>query len=222
MQFICILDCIEKLKDLQGQAIECPLCQKPTLIPSSGVESLATNLDAVGLGEPERVPDICIHCVRKIYPPRPVTLFCRDCETSYCGSCSDVEHLKPENIRHSIILDSLKTSLKNGSSVSVDVPELVVDDYARPFSGSSLIQPVSHIPHLHSRPSSSQILDAGMIPGILIKKYNPYLQLKLQLDLLGIMHVTLIKLVYEYHIWAENVSSKSSSLGIMAIFTGES
>ena len=163
MRFYDFLDCIEKLKDLQGQAIECPLCQKPTLIPLPGVESLATNLDAVGLGEPERVPDVCSHCVRKVYPPKPVTLFCRDCETSYCGNCSDAEHLKPENVRHSIILDSVKSSFKTDNMTSVS--QSIGNDWSRLSSAVNIVESLPQTPQILPRASSSHILDVETIPG---------------------------------------------------------
>ena len=156
-------ECISKLKDLQGQAIECPLCHKPTLIPLSGVESLVTNLDAVGLGEPEKKPEICRHCVHKVYPPKPATLFCKDCESSYCGTCSDVEHLKPENVKHLVSLESLKNGSKN--EISDDGHMFISSGFSRPTSMSHSIQLRSPTPRLSSRLSSSQILDSEKIPG---------------------------------------------------------
>ena len=169
---IALSDCIAKLKDLQGQAIECPLCHKPTLIPLSGVESLVTNLDAVGLGEPEKKPEICKHCVHKVYPPKPVTLFCKDCESSYCGTCSDVEHLKPENIKHLVTLESLKNGSKN--EISDDGHRFIPSGFSRPTSMSHSIQPRSPTPRLGSRPSSTQILDSEKIPGTQCSKKNPH------------------------------------------------
>lgn len=159
----CILDCIHKLQDLQGQAVECPLCQRPTIIPLTGIESLATNLNAVGLGKPEKVPEKCSHCIRKVYPPKPVTLFCRDCEASYCGNCSDIEHLKPENVRHSIILETARTRPRTSSSNGTF--QFSDGEFTRQSTATSFGKERSLTPSLHSRPSSSQILDTDTIPG---------------------------------------------------------
>ena len=125
------------------------------------MENLATNLDAVGLGKAERVPETCSHCIRKVYPPKPVTLFCSDCETSFCGNCSDAEHLKPENARHSIILESAKSKLKTGNNNGA--AQSGIDDWFRPSSVAYSQTPQA--PQLHSRPSSSHILDTDTIPG---------------------------------------------------------
>lgn len=109
------------------------------------------------------MPDVCSHCVRKVYPPKPVTLFCRDCETSYCGSCSDAEHLKPENIRHSIILDSLRTSFKTDNSIIAS--QSIGNDWSRLSSAVNFVESLPQTPQMYLRPSSSHILDAEMIPG---------------------------------------------------------
>eukprot|EP00795_Rhopilema_esculentum_P017786 gene17786-9464_t len=148
-------DCISKLKDLQGQAVECPLCQKPTLIPSQGIDLLITNLDAVGLGKVIKQPEVCCHCVRKTYPPKPVTLFCKECDTSFCGNCSDIVHLKPENTNHVIVLESVKN--RNSNTKAQQIYE---SSESRPSSHSS----VGSKPGIVSRPSSSFLLDKDSIP----------------------------------------------------------
>ncbi len=66
MYLLFFLDCIKKLQDLQGQAIECPLCQKPTLIPSSGIDGLEKNLDVVGIRVKEVEPEKCQLCIHKV------------------------------------------------------------------------------------------------------------------------------------------------------------
>ncbi len=155
-------DCIQKLQDLQGQAIECPLCQKPTLIPDSGLDALEKNLDIVGLKVKETEPEKCKHCIQKVYPSRPVTLFCNDCDTFLCGSCSDEEHLKPENAMHSIILASAKLNIEaTGSVVSFYHP---YDPMKRRLSNGSNSE-ISMSENLTPRPSSSLLLDTNFIPG---------------------------------------------------------
>eukprot|EP00794_Sanderia_malayensis_P000311 gene311-941_t len=155
-------DCIKKLQDLQGQAIECPLCQKTTLIPASGLDALEKNLDIVGLKIKSTEPEKCKHCIHKVFPSKPVTLFCNDCDTFFCGSCSDAEHLKPENSLHSIILSSAKINIEaSGSKVSFSHPshESFV---SRSSTGINFNTATSESPS--SRPSSSLLLDTDFIP----------------------------------------------------------
>ena len=46
----------------------------------------------------------CKFCIKTTYPARSATLHCVNCETVYCGSCSDKIHTKDENQDHIIRL----------------------------------------------------------------------------------------------------------------------
>ncbi|XP_057308391.1 E3 ubiquitin-protein ligase TRIM71-like [Hydractinia symbiolongicarpus] len=118
-------ECIEKLKQLQGLAIECPSCLTITTIPSQGVDYLPKDYNVLGIIEGSKTYEQCKHCKKLTYPPKSATLHCSDCRDVYCGSCSDKMHLKVENQDHVIRLansfDDMKlirsTSRKESSSM---------------------------------------------------------------------------------------------------------
>lgn len=127
--------CIQKLFDLQGQGVVCPLnCKKVTVVPAEGVGELVRNISVLGLKENSKDYDKCKNCIKTTYPPKSATMHCLDCNTSYCGACSDVVHLKIENQDHLIRLsksrDDLSTSRTNLSSAQSNK-----SDKPKPHSG---------------------------------------------------------------------------------------
>ena len=151
-------ECVKKLKDLQGQVISCPLCQVNSVIPEQGVDYLEKNLEILGLSEiASKEYDKCQHCIRKTYPPKAATLHCLDCDSVYCGSCSDQIHLKIDNQDHLIRLSKSRDDLRSGRLTSESSRSCRVTparDEKRPISARSLSPDVECEGSLQTRPGS--------------------------------------------------------------------
>eukprot|EP00111_Clytia_hemisphaerica_P018046 TCONS_00053396-protein len=98
--------CIQKLTNLQGHTIECPLCFMMTITPFKGVDHLPLNNDIIRELSTRKPFQKCNFCIKTTYPPRSATLHCINCEKLYCGSCSDQIHVKEENLDHIIRLSN--------------------------------------------------------------------------------------------------------------------
>ena len=113
----------------------------------------------------EEEQKLCNFCIQKVYPPKPATFYCSECDVSMCGSCSDVIHSQLEFRCHDIVRAS---SVKDGTG---DVQRSTVSS-RRSSSCSTLSKRSSSIkPMLSSRPSSG-LLDYSAIPG----NYNEYIK----------------------------------------------
>lgn len=115
---------MEKLKQLQGPSIECPVCYCVTVIPLKGVDHLPKQLDVLGITEGSKVYEKCKHCIKTTYPPRSATLHCIDCQNFYCGACSDKTHLQVDNQNHIVRLassnDDMRLSRNSSRTSSAD------------------------------------------------------------------------------------------------------
>ena len=129
--FSLFLGCIQKLTNLQGRTIECPLCFMMTITPYKGVDHLPLNNDIVRELSARKPFQKCTWCIKTTYPPRSATLHCINCEKLYCGSCSDQIHIKEENLDHIIRLAnsmddvqlSRQSSAKSGVVRSLQLEE---------------------------------------------------------------------------------------------------
>ena len=103
----------------------------------------------------EEEQKLCNFCIQKVYPPKPATFHCSDCEVFMCGSCSDNIHSQLEFRCHDI---NRATGVKDG----------VGDDTStsRPSSSLSTLsqRSLGLRPGLNNRPSSS-LLNYSAIPG---------------------------------------------------------
>ena len=111
--------CIQKLKNLRGHAIECPLCFVVTILPLKGVDHLSPNEEIIKQLTVRRAFQKCQSCSTTTYPPRSATLHCVDCKKVYCGVCSDKVHTREDNMEHVIRLadsadDRESVSAKSG------------------------------------------------------------------------------------------------------------
>ena len=88
------------MKQLQGLAIECPLCLTITTTPQKGIDHLPKAFNVLGILEGSKMYERCKSCIKTTYPPNSATLHCIDCQDVYCGACSDKVHLKVENQDH--------------------------------------------------------------------------------------------------------------------------
>lgn len=97
------LECLLKLNQSQEDqsSIECPLCLEVTIPPVKGIDYLPTEYALLKTKSPSsKIYTKCKFCIKKTYPPKSATLHCVDCQTFYCGSCSDDVHLKVKNQDH--------------------------------------------------------------------------------------------------------------------------
>ena len=103
----------------------------------------------------EEEQKLCNFCIQKVYPPKPATFYCSDCEVFMCGSCSDNIHSQLEFRCHDI---NRATGVTDG----------VGDDTStsRPSSSLSTLsqRSLGLRPGLNNRPSSS-LLNYSAIPG---------------------------------------------------------
>lgn len=149
-------ECLLKLQELQGSVIECSSCKLRTLLPANGVDGLGKNMDLLRavLQSEEEEQKLCNFCIQKVYPPKPATFYCSDCEVFMCGSCSDNIHSQLEFRCHDI---NRATGVKDG----------VGDDTStsRPSSSLSTLsqRSLGLRPGLNNRPSSS-LLNYSAIP----------------------------------------------------------
>ncbi|RMX36761.1 hypothetical protein pdam_00008971 [Pocillopora damicornis] len=149
-------ECLLKLQELQGSVIECSSCKLRTLLPANGVDGLGKNMDLLRavLQSEEEEQKLCNFCIQKVYPPKPATFYCSDCEVFMCGSCSDNIHSQLEFRCHDI---NRATGVKDG----------VRDDTStsRPSSSLSTLsqRSLGLRPGLNNRPSSS-LLNYSAIP----------------------------------------------------------
>ena len=106
----------------------------------------------------EEEQKLCNFCIQKVYPSKPATFYCSECDVLMCGSCSDVIHSQLEFRCHDITRAS---TVKDGTG---EVQRSKVSS-PRTSSCSTLSKRSSSIkPGLSSRPSSG-LLDYSAIPG---------------------------------------------------------
>ena len=148
-----------KLQDLQGTVIECSSCNLRTLLPADGVDGLVKNMELLKavLQTEEEKQKLCNFCIQKVYPPKPGTFYCSDCDVFTCGSCSDDIHSQLEFRMHDISLATVikDHSMENHRQIS-----------SRPLSSCSTLSKKSSI-NSSVRPGSS-LLDYSAVPGNLI------------------------------------------------------
>jgi 23S rRNA C2498 (ribose-2'-O)-methylase RlmM len=128
-----------------------------SLLPLNGVLGLQKNYDLLmaAMDSNEAEQELCNFCIRKlVYPPRTVTLNCRDCGVLFCGLCSDEIHKQVEFRTHNICLATAENDI-NGNDVKLGRPRS-----ALPRSGSGR-------PALRRYNSS---LDA--LPGMSLRKHS--------------------------------------------------
>lgn len=151
--------------------IECSSCKLRTLLPANGVDGLDKNMDLLRavLQSEEEEQKLCNFCIQKVYPPKPATFHCFDCDVSMCGSCSDAIHSQLEFRCHDIGRESSKDGAGEDQRQTV---------LSRPSSSCSTLSKrssrLSIKPGLSSRPSSS-LLDYSAIPGNVCKFYIQFL-----------------------------------------------
>ena len=158
-------ECLLKLQELQGSVIECSSCKLRTLLPSNGVDGLDKNMDLLHaiLQTEEEEQKLCNFCIRKVYPAKPATFYCSDCEVFMCGSCSDTIHSQLEFRCHGICRAS---EAKDGVVSLSDLQGQTVS--SRPSSSSSTLSKRSSTnlrPTLTSSRPSSSLLNYASIPG---------------------------------------------------------
>lgn len=155
-------ECLLKLQELQGTVIECSSCKLRTLLPANGVDGLDKNMDLLQavLQSEQEEQQLCNFCIQKVYPPKPATFYCPDCDVFMCGSCSDNIHSQLEFRCHGICRASAaKEGIANMENQRYKVS-------SRPSSSSSTFSQRSSSlrPTLsNSRPSSS-LLNYAAIP----------------------------------------------------------
>ena len=149
-------ECITKLKTLQGDVLECPSCKLRTLLPSGRVEKLPKNQEILRavLNSQEEDPKTCNFCVRKVYPAKPATFYCSDCDVYSCGNCSDDIHSQVDYRGHDV---SLASAARDSG---IDTASLAS---SQPSSYCSSLSKRSSSQRLSSRPSSG-LLDYDAIP----------------------------------------------------------
>lgn len=163
-------ECLLKLQDLQGSVIECPCCKLRTLLPPNGVDGLEKNMDLLQavLRSEEEEQKLCNFCIRKVYPPKPATFFCPNCDVFMCGSCSDEIHSQLEFRCH----DVCRASAAKDVTEDMELEKWKIS--SRPLSSSSFLSKRSSgwrpSSSNSSRPSSS-LLNYAAIPGE--KQFKP-------------------------------------------------
>jgi hypothetical protein len=152
-------ECVTKIRDLQGDVIECPTCKLRTLLSREGIEGLTKNLDVLSaVFEAEKEQEqTCNFCATKVYPPKAARFFCTECSVYSCGSCSDEMHSQIDFRSHSICLASAQD--KNAEE------SLAHDKRPSVSSASSLSKRRSSSQQIQKR-SSSSLLDYGLLPGL--------------------------------------------------------
>ena len=172
------IECLLKLQELQGSVIECCSCKLRTLLPANGVDGLDKNTDLLKavLQSEEEEQKLCNFCIQKVYPSKPATFYCSECDVLMCGSCSDVIHSQLEFRCHDIT---------RASTVKDGMAEIQRSKVSSPRSSSSstLSKRSSSIkPGLSSRPSSG-LLDYSAIPGKASKLETCLSKVKLEFKL---------------------------------------
>lgn len=152
-------ECLLKLQELQGSVIECCSCKLRTLLPTNGVDGLDKNMDLLKavLQSEEEEQKLCNFCIQKVYPSKPATFYCSECDVLMCGSCSDVIHSQLEFRCHDIT---------RASTVKDETGEVQRSKVSSQCSSScsTLSKRSSSIkPRLSTRPSSG-LLDYSAIP----------------------------------------------------------
>ena len=112
----------------------------------------------------EEEQKLCNFCIQKVYPPKPATFYCSDCEVFMCGSCSDHIHSQLEFRCHGIC----RASAAKDSVVHVEEQRRAVSSVSsRPSSSSSTLSKRSSSlrPTLTSSRPSSSLLNYAAIPG---------------------------------------------------------
>ena len=115
-----------KLQEYQGEVIECPRCKVRSLLPVNGVLDLQKNYELLtaAMDTNEADQELCNFCIRKlVYPPRTVTLSCRDCGVLFCGLCCDEIHKQLEFRTHNICLASAESHDINCNEVTSVRPQ---------------------------------------------------------------------------------------------------
>ena len=159
MHRIFFVECVTKIRDLQGDVIECPTCKLRTLLTDEGIEGLTKNLDVLSaVFEDEKEQEqICNFCATKVFPPKAARFFCTECSVYSCGSCSDEIHSQMDFRSHSICLASAQDRNAEKSPSKDKRPS---------SSTSSLSEGRTSNQQIQKRPSSS-LLDYGLLPGLL-------------------------------------------------------
>lgn len=106
----------------------------------------------------EEEQKLCNFCIQKVYPSKPATFYCSECDVLMCGSCSDVIHSQLEFRCHDIT---------RASTVKDETGEVQRSKVSSQCSSScsTLSKRSSSIkPRLSTRPSSG-LLDYSAIPG---------------------------------------------------------
>lgn len=106
----------------------------------------------------EEEQKLCNFCIQKVYPPKPATFYCSECDVLMCGSCSDVIHSQLEFRCHDIARAS---TVKDGTG---EVQRSKVSSRCSSSSSTLSKRSSSIKPGLSSR-SSSGLLDYSVIPG---------------------------------------------------------
>ena len=122
---ILLLGCLLKLEEYQGDVLECPRCKVRSLLPVQGVLGLQKNYELLtaAMESCEVDQELCNFCIRKlVYPPRTVTLSCRDCGVLFCGLCCDEIHKQLEFRTHSICLASAESDISE-NQISLKRPQ---------------------------------------------------------------------------------------------------
>lgn len=162
-------ECLLKLQDLQGSVIECPCCKLRTLLPPNGVDGLEKNMDLLQavLRSEEEEQKLCNFCIHKVYPPKPATFFCPNCDVFMCGSCSDEIHSQLEFRCHSVC----RASAAKDVTEDMELEKWRIS--SRPLSSSSFLSKRSSglrpSSSNSSRPSSS-LLNYAAIPECSVHK----------------------------------------------------
>ena len=169
------IECLLKLQELQGSVIECCSCKLRTLLPPNGIDGLDKNMDLlkVVLQSEEEEQKLCNFCIQKVYPSKPATFYCSECDVLMCGSCSDVIHSQLEFRCHDITRAS---TVKDGTPTGEIQRSKVSSPRSSSCSTLSTKRSSSVKPRLSSRPSSG-LLDYSAIPG----NYNNYIKYNLKL-----------------------------------------
>ena len=95
----------------------------------------------------------CNFCARRVYPPKPATIYCSDCDVYTCGGCSDDIHSQLEFQDHDV---SLASAARDSGIDTASVTSSLA-------SSLSTLSKRKSSAKLSSRPSSG-LLDMDTVP----------------------------------------------------------